>query len=412
MRSSARLSIDTAWLELDVMAEIEKWFSSILSKWHGRKTVVIFSDDQLVALGYHQVGAVKQTPVNLTAMRGCPYFAPENRRKLFVEALLRRGTGGYLEFDLFTRHRLVLQLQRGDELVLAGGEVRYHAELLVGLDRFAVQRPRELAAKRSLPVLPESPTDEGDGLVRSEQLVLTGLQDEDPFVVVRDVEAFGDRVSGSQAVADDDGDADIVSGRQTGNIERPGSIGDVPCQRPPFLLVDGPADVEKQLIPLSFGLQFERERLLGNRTLCNLHRGRNLGHVPLVDYIIAASKCECAPAGMEGHIAGDGSVGHAVITFAVRSIELHLGEDAQDGLTLLVLKIHRVFGLFEARLPRLHRDVRGLPARLEPERHILSKDAIETNERARSRCLICHDFTYILLISLSQLSAEVHRGDP
>lgn len=55
----------------EVMAEIEKSFSSILSKWHGRDTVVLFSDDQLVALGYHQaLGTVKQTPIDLTTMRG------------------------------------------------------------------------------------------------------------------------------------------------------------------------------------------------------------------------------------------------------------------------------------------------------------------------------------------------------
>jgi hypothetical protein len=55
----------------EVMAEIEKSFSSILSKWHGRDTVVLFSNDQLVALGYHQaLGTVKQTPIDLTTMRG------------------------------------------------------------------------------------------------------------------------------------------------------------------------------------------------------------------------------------------------------------------------------------------------------------------------------------------------------
>jgi hypothetical protein len=55
----------------EVMAEIEKSFSSILSKWHGQETVVMFGDDQLIALAYHQaLGAVKQTPIDLTTMRG------------------------------------------------------------------------------------------------------------------------------------------------------------------------------------------------------------------------------------------------------------------------------------------------------------------------------------------------------
>ena len=45
------------------MAEIEKSFSSIFSKWHGQEIVVIFSDDQLMALDYHQaLGVVQQTP--------------------------------------------------------------------------------------------------------------------------------------------------------------------------------------------------------------------------------------------------------------------------------------------------------------------------------------------------------------
>jgi len=55
----------------EVMAEIEKSFSQILSKWHGLETVVMFSEDQLIALGYHKaLGAVKQTPIDLATMRG------------------------------------------------------------------------------------------------------------------------------------------------------------------------------------------------------------------------------------------------------------------------------------------------------------------------------------------------------
>ncbi len=53
------------------MAEIGKSFSSIFSKWHGQEIVVIFSDDQLMALGYHQaLGVVQQTPIDLTTMMG------------------------------------------------------------------------------------------------------------------------------------------------------------------------------------------------------------------------------------------------------------------------------------------------------------------------------------------------------
>ncbi len=53
------------------MAEIEKTFSTMLSKWHGQETVVLFGDDQLMALGYHATsGIVKQTPIELSTMRG------------------------------------------------------------------------------------------------------------------------------------------------------------------------------------------------------------------------------------------------------------------------------------------------------------------------------------------------------
>jgi len=53
------------------MAEIEKTFSTMLSKWHGQEIVVLFGDDQLMALGYHDApGMVKQTPIELTTMRG------------------------------------------------------------------------------------------------------------------------------------------------------------------------------------------------------------------------------------------------------------------------------------------------------------------------------------------------------
>ena len=55
----------------EVMAEIEKSFSDILSRWHGRETIVLFSDDQLTAFGYIKTdGKVTQVPVDLTTMRG------------------------------------------------------------------------------------------------------------------------------------------------------------------------------------------------------------------------------------------------------------------------------------------------------------------------------------------------------
>lgn len=53
------------------MAEIEKTFSAILSRWHGQDVVVLFRDGQLMALGYHETfGTVKQTPIELASMRG------------------------------------------------------------------------------------------------------------------------------------------------------------------------------------------------------------------------------------------------------------------------------------------------------------------------------------------------------
>ena len=53
------------------MAEIERTFSSILSKWHGQDIVVLLGDDRLVASGYSTtLGLVKQTPIDLTTMRG------------------------------------------------------------------------------------------------------------------------------------------------------------------------------------------------------------------------------------------------------------------------------------------------------------------------------------------------------
>jgi len=54
-----------------VVAEIEKTFSSMLSQWHRQNAVAMFSDDQLVALGYREnLGMVEQTLIELTTMRG------------------------------------------------------------------------------------------------------------------------------------------------------------------------------------------------------------------------------------------------------------------------------------------------------------------------------------------------------
>ena len=54
-----------------VIAEIERTFSSMLSRWHRKNVVVIFADGRLSAIGYHDsaIGPV-QTPVELTTMRG------------------------------------------------------------------------------------------------------------------------------------------------------------------------------------------------------------------------------------------------------------------------------------------------------------------------------------------------------
>lgn len=55
-----------------IIAEIEKTFSSMLSRWHQQDVVVMFTDDQLHALGYfyENNGVMKQIPIELTTMRG------------------------------------------------------------------------------------------------------------------------------------------------------------------------------------------------------------------------------------------------------------------------------------------------------------------------------------------------------
>ncbi len=54
-----------------VIAEIERTFSSMLSRWHRKNVVVIFAEGQLLALGYHDGpdGPV-QASVDMTTLRG------------------------------------------------------------------------------------------------------------------------------------------------------------------------------------------------------------------------------------------------------------------------------------------------------------------------------------------------------
>ncbi len=54
-----------------VIAEIERTFSSMLSRWHRKNVVVVFTGDQLSALGYHDdyAGPV-QVPIDVNTMRG------------------------------------------------------------------------------------------------------------------------------------------------------------------------------------------------------------------------------------------------------------------------------------------------------------------------------------------------------
>ncbi|BHH83449.1 hypothetical protein [Desulforhopalus sp. 52FAK] len=54
-----------------VIAEIERTFSSMLSRWHRKNVVVVFTDDQLLSLGYHDDAAgLIQMPIDLATMRG------------------------------------------------------------------------------------------------------------------------------------------------------------------------------------------------------------------------------------------------------------------------------------------------------------------------------------------------------
>ncbi len=54
-----------------VIAEIERTFSSMLSRWHRKNVVVVFADDQLSALGYHDdASGPIQMPIDLATLRG------------------------------------------------------------------------------------------------------------------------------------------------------------------------------------------------------------------------------------------------------------------------------------------------------------------------------------------------------
>lgn len=54
-----------------VIAEIERTFSSMLSRWHQKDVIAMFSDDRLQALAYHQgPGGIVQVPVDLLTLRG------------------------------------------------------------------------------------------------------------------------------------------------------------------------------------------------------------------------------------------------------------------------------------------------------------------------------------------------------
>lgn len=54
-----------------IIAEIEKTFSSMLSRWYKMNVVVLFSGNQLLAIGYPEInGVICQRQVEITTMRG------------------------------------------------------------------------------------------------------------------------------------------------------------------------------------------------------------------------------------------------------------------------------------------------------------------------------------------------------
>ena len=68
-----RLFVDEYGLSRgEVIAEIEKTFSSMLSRWHRKNVVALFTGGELRALAYdyHGQGGVVQVPLDLVTMRG------------------------------------------------------------------------------------------------------------------------------------------------------------------------------------------------------------------------------------------------------------------------------------------------------------------------------------------------------
>jgi len=54
-----------------VVAEIEKTFSAMLSRWYGTNIVVLFGDDHLRAMRYiNNAGVVCQEPLDLVSING------------------------------------------------------------------------------------------------------------------------------------------------------------------------------------------------------------------------------------------------------------------------------------------------------------------------------------------------------
>jgi len=67
-----RSFVDTYGLSRgQVISEIEKTFSSMLSQWHRSNVVAMFSDDRLVAFGYRDnLGMIEQSSIDLSSLRG------------------------------------------------------------------------------------------------------------------------------------------------------------------------------------------------------------------------------------------------------------------------------------------------------------------------------------------------------
>ena len=54
-----------------IISEIEKTFSSMLSRWHKMHVIALFCEDELQAVGYSKInGVIQQHEIEITAMRG------------------------------------------------------------------------------------------------------------------------------------------------------------------------------------------------------------------------------------------------------------------------------------------------------------------------------------------------------